>query len=323
MNFTYERRMRWVIASWMLGIVSINQARAESDVHPMVGATEEVLVVGEHPGPGLWKVSKGSHTLWLLGTYVPTPKGMIWRSKQVESVIEVSNEVLGPYSVSLRVQEAQPYLARKGTLKDVLPRKVYNRWSALRDKYIGEGVETETLLPTAAALLLQSKAYERSGLSYSDDVWRTIYRIAKANSVPVLPQAYDMSPIAPTQHRPRLTRQNGMKYLVETMDRLATDIAQARTRANAWAVGDVEALQSLVETDTSYAKSLGYSWPFLSQKEANWLQMDAENRLLSTLERALNRNQTTFAALPFYLISPPNGIISRLRAVGFRVEAPR
>lgn len=126
MNFTYERRMRWMIASWMLGIVSINQARAESDVHPMIGATEEVLVVGEHPGPGLWKVSKGSHTLWLLGTYVPTPKGMIWRSKQVESVIEVSNEVLGPYSVSLRVQEAQPYLARKGTLKEVINAGTYS-----------------------------------------------------------------------------------------------------------------------------------------------------------------------------------------------------
>jgi hypothetical protein len=32
---------------------------------------EEVLVVGEHPGPGLWKVSKRSHSLFILGTHVP------------------------------------------------------------------------------------------------------------------------------------------------------------------------------------------------------------------------------------------------------------
>jgi uncharacterized protein YbaP (TraB family) len=323
MNFTHERWMRGVVASLMLAALSIAQARAESDAHPIGSVTEEVLVVGEHPGPGLWKISKGSHTLWLLGTYIPTPKGMIWRSKQVESVIAVSNEVLGPYSVSLRVQEEQPYLARKGTLKEALPRKVYKRWSALRDEYIGEGVETETLLPTAAALLLQSKAYERSGLSYSDNVWRTIYRIANANAVPVLRQAYDMNPIPSTRNRSRLPRQNGVKYLIETMDRLAIDISQARVRANAWAVGDLEALQSLVETDASYAKSLAYSWPFLSQDEVNWLQTDAENRLLSALERALSRNETTFAALPVYLISRPKGIVSQLRAAGFRVEVPQ
>lgn len=323
MNLTDQRWARWVILGWMLGAIGIDKARAEKDVHPTVAAPEEVLVVGEYPGPGLWKISKGSHTLWLLGTCVPTPKGMIWRSKQVESVIAASNEVLGPYSVSLRVQEAEPYLARKGTLKDALPRKVYKRWSALKDEYIDKDIETETLLPTAAALLLQSKAYERIGLSYSDDVWRTIYRIANANSVPVLRQAYDMDPSSPTRNRSRLSRQNGVTYLVETMDRLSTDIAQAHARANAWAVGDLEALGSLIEGDASYARSLAYSWPFLSQKEVNWLQTNAQNRLLSALERALSRNQTTFAALPVHLISRPDGVVSQLRAAGFRVEVPR
>ena len=288
-----------------------------------VGVPEEVLVVGEHPGPGLWRVTKDTHTVWILGTYAPTPQGMVWRSKQVESVIATADEVLGPYAVSLRVKGAQPYQVKGQALKKILPRRVYQRWLPLRDKYIGKDAATESLLPTAAALLLQARAYERNGLAYTDDVWRTIYKLANANTVAVWRQDYEMGPVVPGKNSSRLSRENGIKYLVETMDRLERDIAQSRARANAWAVGDVEALKTLVETDASYAQSLAYSWPFLGQDEVNRLQSGAENKLLSAIERALNRNETTFAALPVHLIARRDGVVARLRAAGYSVEEPQ
>jgi hypothetical protein len=204
-----------------------------------------------------------------------------------------------------------------------LPRRVYARWGPLRDRYIGDDIETETLLPTAAALLLQTRAYEKVGLSYADDVWRTIYRLANANAVPIWRQEYEMGPVTPNRNRSRLSRENGIKYLVDTMDRLESDITQSRARANAWAVGDMEALERLVETDASYAQSLAQSWPFLSQEEVHRLQSEAENKLLSAIERALNRNQTTFAALPVHLISRRDGVVARLRAAGYAVEEPQ
>jgi hypothetical protein len=132
-----------------------------------------------------------------------------------------------------------------------------------------------------------------------------------------------MGPVTPNRNRSRLSRENGIKYLVDTMDRLESDITQSRARANAWAVGDMEALERLVETDASYAQSLAQSWPFLSQEEVQRLQLDAENKLLSAIERALNRNQTTFAALPVHLISRRDGVIARLRAAGYAVEEPQ
>lgn len=288
-----------------------------------VGVPEEVLVVGEQPGPGLWKVTKGAHTVWILGTYAPTPRGMVWRSRQVESAIATADEVLGPYAVSLRVKEEQPYQARGKKLKQALPRRVYQRWLQLRDRYIGKDAETETLLPTAAALLLQARAYERNGLTYSDDIWRAIYKQANANVVPVRRQDYEMGPVTPGKNSSRVSRENGIKYLIETMDRLESDIAQSRARANAWAVGDVEALKMLVETDASYAQSLAYSWPFLDQDDVNRLQAEAENKLLSAIERALNRNESTFAALPVHILSRRDGVVSRLRAAGYFVEDPQ
>ena len=157
---------------------------------------EEVLVVGEHPGPGLWKVSKGSHILFILGTHVPLPKDLVWRSKEVESAIDRSNEILGAYSVSLRVDQEAAFQSRRGKLKELLPPRTYAQWRALRDKYIGDEDQTDRLLPAAAALLLQARAYERSGLTYSDDVWRRIYQLAGEHRVPVWPQNYDTKLVA-------------------------------------------------------------------------------------------------------------------------------
>jgi hypothetical protein len=59
-------------------------ARVEAPVAPATPPTpatpadtttlETVLVTGEQPGPGLWKVSHGDHVLWILGAQYPLPK---------------------------------------------------------------------------------------------------------------------------------------------------------------------------------------------------------------------------------------------------------
>ncbi|HEY4975253.1 MAG TPA: hypothetical protein VII41_16685, partial [Steroidobacteraceae bacterium] len=41
---------------------------------------DEISIVGERPGPRLWKVTKGEHVLWLLGTLNHLPRRITWRS---------------------------------------------------------------------------------------------------------------------------------------------------------------------------------------------------------------------------------------------------
>jgi uncharacterized protein YbaP (TraB family) len=307
--------MRWIF--FALALCGYPANAAEN-----LASLEEVLVVGEHPGPGLWKVSKRSHSLLILGTHVPLPKDLVWRSKEVESAIERSNEILGAYSVSLRVDQEAALQSRRGKLKEVLPARMYARWRALRNQYIGDDDQTEQLLPAAAALLLQARAYERSGLSYSDGVWRKIYQLAQERGVPVRPQNYDTRLVAGEWRRTSSARKTGVKYLAETMDRLSSDIRDARSRANAWATGDISALQALIEQDASYARSRAYSWPFLSDEDVQRLHREAENQLLAAIERAINRNEATFAALPMHLLMGREGVTARLRASGHDVEEP-
>ena len=116
-------------------------------------------------------------------------------------------------------------------------------------------------------------------------------------------------------------RKRGVSYLAETMDRLKSDIRDARSRANAWATGDICALQALIEQDASYAKSRAYSWPFVSEEEVQRLHL-AENELLAALERAINGNEATFAALSMHPLLGTEGVIARLRASGYRIDEP-
>src|SRR6187455_237909 len=59
---------------------------------------EVVLVTGEQPGPGLWKVSSADHVLWILGEVAPQPDQVKWRSKRFEALLEHSQEVLLDFS---------------------------------------------------------------------------------------------------------------------------------------------------------------------------------------------------------------------------------
>jgi hypothetical protein len=86
--------------------------------------------------------------------------------------------------------------------------------------------------------------------------------------------------------------------------------------------GDIAALKELIETDAAYARSLAYSWPFLSDDEVRRLHAEAENKLLTAIERAVNRNETTFAALPMHLLLGKDGVVARLRASGYSIDEP-
>ena len=51
----------------------------------------EVLVVGKQPGPGLWRVSKGDHDLWIFATLTPLPRRMMWDATDIEKHIGQSH----------------------------------------------------------------------------------------------------------------------------------------------------------------------------------------------------------------------------------------
>jgi hypothetical protein len=124
---------------------------------------EVVLVTGEQPGPGLWKVSRDEHVMWVLGSIGEVPGAITWRTQEVEARIAESQEVLysggatanldiGVFRALTLVPAA--FKAAKnpngGTLKDVLTPETYARWLRLKQRYLGDDDDIEKYRPMFA-----------------------------------------------------------------------------------------------------------------------------------------------------------------------------
>jgi hypothetical protein len=89
-------KQRMKSGAMALVLVGCGSVSAQVPTEPALDELDTVLVLGEQPGPGLWKVSKGDNVMWVLGTYGPLPQGVTWRSTQVEARIAESQQVLFP-----------------------------------------------------------------------------------------------------------------------------------------------------------------------------------------------------------------------------------
>jgi hypothetical protein len=310
---------------------------------PATAVLETVLVSGEQPGPGMWKVSKGDNVLWIVGVQSPMPKKMTWRAKKVEATVANSQEVLGQPSASVSLKQIGYFRALTlipsamesvknpdgATLREILPAGVYTRWVALRSKYIGEYQDDDNDLersrPMFAAGKLYREAIAKGGMTFTSPVTAVINDAAKKHNVKVTPVT-----ITPPTDNARSainelkkTRLADLDCFTKTIERIETDLQAMRLRANAWATGDINAIRALPVNDqraaceaairdAGFVKTLGVQ-DLPAQIEAAWM---------NAAEAALTKNKSTVATLSMPQLLTPNGYLSKLKAKGYLVEEP-
>ncbi|WP_377702254.1 TraB/GumN family protein [Pseudoduganella sp. UC29_71] len=298
---------------------------------------EQILVVGQKPGPGLWKVSKDGHVLWVFGTYSPLPHKMEWRSQQVESILAQSQEYLTPPGAHASVGffgglALLPNLIglKKNpdgaTLKDVLPADVYARWLPLKAKYLGDDDGIERERPIFAAETLFSAGLKKAGLSKGYEVQRKLDDIIKQHKIKVVKTSIEL----PLEDPSKMLKEFKQSQLADTacfsktLERLEGDIDAMRVRANAWAKGDLEAIQKLSYPDqetecgdamrgAEFTKTRPGFQNVKERMQAAWL---------GAAEKALAANGSTFATLRLADILKPDGYLAALKAKGYTVESP-
>ena len=311
---------------------------AEKPSAPPANATtlDTVMVTGEQPGPGLWKVSRGDHVLWILATAYPLPKNMVWQSKEVEDTIAQSQEVIANVSGKLDISFFHKLTllpaamsARKNpdgkTLKDVLTPNDYARWSTLKTKYIGSDAGVEKFRPMVAAQELNRKAMEKSGLVGNDAVWNTVKNAAKKDHVRIVEPEATIPIDDPGQTIRDFKTTTGdldAACLVATMRRFEADMSVMQQRANAWAVGDIQALKTLplpqvrdvcVQALRSNDRLSAQMNVAIDKMVGAWTT-EAEN--------SLAKNTSTFAVIPMENLLAKDGPLDRLRQKGYTVEDP-
>ena len=311
---------------------------------------EEVVVTGEFPGPGMWKITRADdpagHVLWIVGDPPPLPKRMKWKSRDVESVAIRAQEILMDATVSMKPDEEIGLFkglsllptvlkARKNpgeaTLRSQLPADVYERWLVQKKKFLGSDSGVEKWRPLFAADKLRREAFDDLGLRESGMVWEVVGKLAKKYKIrttrPSLPFTF------PTDGLKDKIREFSRQPLADlecfsaTLDltEALSDTATEERRARAWATADLATLQSLPPLPnpflpcamalltTDFAKQV---IPADIREQLHALWIDAAGK-------SLEANPTTLAIVPLAKLTREGGYLERLRARGYVIEAPK
>lgn len=297
-----------------------------------------VMVSGEQPGPGLWKVtSPQGHVLWILGTLDPLPRHMQWQSREVLERLAQSQELLLAPGIRLKADVGffgslallprligirnNPDHAR---LQDIVPPADYTRWLALKARFIGRDRKVEKWRPLFAGFELYESAVERAGMDRKGVV-PLLLKAARDKNIKHTATSYvirvdDPRTLVKDFKRERL---DDLACFESVLDRVQTDVARMGARANAWATGDLRTLRQLADgtgdipcrdavSGADFARKLGLHDVEASIREA-WLVQ---------ARRALAANQATFVLLPIGEALRPDGYLAALRTDGDAIEAP-
>lgn len=217
----------------------------------------------------MWRVSKGSHTLWILGTLSPLPRDFVWQSRDVEAVIANSQEVLGVgranakigLGAMIKMATLAPAALRTQhnedgkPLNSVVEPALFARWTSARDQYAKSVKGLDKLRPVYASQQLYWSAVDTVGLTRSDVVAPVVRAAATRAGLTISDTGfhYDLS----IDRKPMKKNIDGVNNFsggdiacfAATLDNLEHDLAAMKLRANAWAIGDVGALRGLTKAD--------------------------------------------------------------------------
>ena len=300
---------------------------AGTDAAPM----EEIVVTGEHEGPRLWKVRKGDHVLWILGTVTPLPKKMIWQSDAVEAVVEQSQEVVpawpafgigaNPFT-ALRVWmqwHSMQKIPDRMDLQQVLPPATYARFSALKTRYAPKDSHIEELRPAFAAERLLDETLDASGLTFHNEVQQEVLKIARKHGVKIHQDKLRVQdPVDVLKDVGKAPISGEVACLEAVIGRLETDLGPMQARARAWALGDVDELRRLIHPDDRTACIAAVS----TSDRVRELITEAQDDWFLSVEDALNRNRSTLAVQSMDRLLGDKGTLAVLRKEGYEVEGP-
>jgi uncharacterized protein YbaP (TraB family) len=310
----------------------------------MSEVTEEVVVTGEQPGPQLWRATRDGRTLWILGTVSEKPADITWHAKQVAAVLDDTQLVIDqqlqgttwPANLEIKLDTISPFkkmsMGRKLSelrnehapppLRDVLPAPLYERFARLKRKYLPEHTRIESQRPRIAASTLYSAAVAANGLTTQALIHETVHRLARKRRVKVteITLEIEVDPetlLAINKEFNQIPLAAELACLEDTIERIETDLPSVTARANAWAVGDVNALRELPFLTRESCDTVRFGAPRWSE-----LHSRLENHWLDSIEAAVTKNSSTLVLLDMSELLQPDGLLAALISRGFSVEGP-
>jgi len=334
----------------ILVFVSWHVAAQGSEVAADQAPLEEIVVTGEFPGPGMWKVTRADdpagHVLYIVGEPPPLPKRLQWKSTEVEAVMLRSQEVLRDASVSMAPDEEIGFFrgitllpailnARKNpdekSLQELLPPDLYARWLVQKKIYLGRESGVENWRPIFAADKLRKAAFSDLKLRESGMVWEAVGKLAERQKIKVTSPTIKFN-IKRSEVRDKIKEFS--RESLPDVECFSTTLALTEElsnrdienrRAKAWATGD---LQTFFELPALPNPFLSCAMAVMSSQVAREvipqdLRQQLEKLWIESAANSLAVNQTTLAIAPLSKLTRDRGYLQLLREKGYVIEEPR
>ncbi len=301
-------------------------AQSATPAQPPPTQLEELTVTGERTGPGMWYVHRGESALWILGSISPLPKGITWRSKQVEQVLAATHQVLVPKPLEigivrilwLLITERDVLMVRGGKrLRDVLPTVLYQRFAVQRARFTNDADKWERYRPIVAAAFLEQAAFHSVGLSARLDLGAAVRTLAKKHDVPV--EEVKIAGIGDFIETLKVMSAATENACVDaSLVTVESGLPRLMDRARAWSTGNVERIQGLpqpaeVDACLTALDSGAAKGDVIARVRQAWL---------GAMERSLQGGGTTLAVVNMDLLFGKGGLLDTLRAQGYQVDSP-
>lgn len=331
-------RQVWLMVCGMALACPVFAQQGAGSAAPAIRDEAPVVVTGRLRGPGLWKVSRNGHVMHVLGTVMPLPERMEWVPDEVSAVLAQSSEVvLSPRFVVdtdlgfFGKLSMVPSLLRArrnpgdATLREVVPADAYARWLPLKQRYLGRDRGVEKMRPVFAAWTLYESAIERSGLSMKNVVRPVLEKGIERHGIrrtePEVNAVLDDPRGALREFR--ASALDDLACFDRMLANLESDVPRMVERANAWAIGDIDALRTLPLGDQYQACRDAVLQADVARRHGMGNATSAvRDAWFDAVETAIGRNERSFAVVPMSEWLAPDGHLARLVAAGYEVESP-
>lgn len=305
----------------------VSSSAAQSVEDP--AGMEVIVVSGMQPGPGLWKVFKGHRVLWILGEVSPYPRKTQWNPSEFRRLLRHSQELIidfsgyWPLDRSERAQyEKAEKLPEGKSLKNLISPELFARAETTGKLFGSPPLEPLHAFAATNRLVTSAmKKMELRGFSArfaADD-------LGKQRQVKI---TYYAAPEPPFEARLKTWQDPANAVCLDKVINAIGDGGNGVKRlANAWSVGDVEALRQLVPA-YSFSRDGFRSGACAAAMRGGEQQAREYDAIriqgwVAEAERALANNKSTMAVILMSEIFAPDGYLAALRAKGYTIVEPR
>lgn len=281
--------------------------------------TDELVVEAHAPGPVFWRISTDNSEVWVLGRLPALPAGQDWNSSRLESRLQGARSMITPprataglFTVIGMLGELR--LPDDGRIEDHISGAALSQLvdTALT---IGQpGGRYTRLKPVVAAFMLRGDADKFLQLEPQQPSERVRDLARKARVKLQEGEDYDAGPLM--RELAALPEEDSESCMRAALDDVQFQMAHAAEAATAWARGDLKTLRNHVR-EPAFNRCL--------KKTASYRAMEARavDDVVGALTDALQKPGKSVAVFDINaLLARNSGAFERLRAQGFRIDAP-